>query len=407
MNASPSVGQRSDLTFKHNIHAGRHGWLRLTPAYSVKLVGSLLDRGNRPRAVIDPFSGTGTTGVVAAEQGLNCDLYEINPFLVWLATVKTRSYSEDQLSKTAAVAEAIAAGEFPEAPHWSPPIRDIGRWWSATRLEVLSGVFAGLESFRPKIDTSCSDLLRVAFCRTVIEWSNAAFNHQSMSFKEIGAQALLVDEEASIRDYFLRVARRVVEDASVGLGGSVVVHRDDSRVLSTARLNSYDVLITSPPYPNRISYIREVRPYMYWLGFLSSPRESGELDWASIGGTWGIATSRLTEWKPKGYLAKMTLLQECVERISARSVVLANYVHKYFEDMHEHFRSLRRVLVRGARVHYVVGNSKFYDTVLPTESIYEELLLSNGFADAEVEVTRKRNSKKELYEFVVSATLSD
>jgi hypothetical protein len=32
------VKQRSDYTFKYNQKLGRHGWLRLTPAYSVKLV---------------------------------------------------------------------------------------------------------------------------------------------------------------------------------------------------------------------------------------------------------------------------------------------------------------------------------------------------------------------------------
>lgn len=46
-----------------------------------------------------------------------------------------------------------------------------------------------------------------------------------------------------------------------------------------------------------MSYIRELRPYMYWLGFLNKAKEAGELDWKAIGGTWGIATSRLSCWE--------------------------------------------------------------------------------------------------------------
>lgn len=42
---------------------------------------------------------------------------------------------------------------------------------------------------------------------------------------------------------------------------------------------------TSPHYPNRISYIRELRPYMYWMKFLGEAREAGEMDWKAIGGT--------------------------------------------------------------------------------------------------------------------------
>jgi hypothetical protein len=39
--ATPAVRlrQRADYTHKHNKASGRHGWLRLTPAYSLKIVG--------------------------------------------------------------------------------------------------------------------------------------------------------------------------------------------------------------------------------------------------------------------------------------------------------------------------------------------------------------------------------
>ena len=47
-----------------------------------------------------------------------------------------------------------------------------------------------------------------------------------------------------------------------------------------------------------MSYIRELRPYMYWLSYLRDGREAGELDWKAIGGTWGIATSRVGKWSP-------------------------------------------------------------------------------------------------------------
>jgi hypothetical protein len=48
-----------------------------------------------------------------------------------------------------------------------------------------------------------------------------------------------------------------------------------------------------------MSYIRELRPYMYWLGYLQNAREAGELDWKAIGGTWGCATSRVGKWNPE------------------------------------------------------------------------------------------------------------
>ena len=84
--------------------------------------------------------------------------------------------------------------------------------------------------------------------------------------------------------------------------------------------------------------------------------------------------------------------------------MLAAYVAKYCEDMSLHFDSLRRVLNRGARVHYIVGNSTFYGVLVPTEQIYAAMLREYGFAAVSVRPIRKRNSKKALVEFDVSAT---
>jgi hypothetical protein len=50
-----------------------------------------------------------------------------------------------------------------------------------------------------------------------------------------------------------------------------------------------------------------------------------------------------------------------------------------------------------------VGNSKFYDVVLPVEEIYAAMFETAGFSSVAVETSRKRTSKKELFEFVVSA----
>ncbi len=142
---------------------------------------------------------------------------------------------------------------------------------------------------------------------------------------------------------------------------------------------------------------------MYWLGYLNEAREAGDLDWDAIGGTWGIATSRLTQWTPNGTPIQYAGFDDLIGEIAQNSPLLANYVHRYFLDMIDHLTSLSRVLAPGAKVFYIVGNSKFYDTLVPVERIYVSLLEQCGFGHIVVEPLRKRNSKKELYEYVVSA----
>ncbi|MCL4870358.1 MAG: hypothetical protein KJ063_15445 [Anaerolineae bacterium] len=402
------VKQKSELTFKQNLSEGRHGWLRLTPAYSVRLVRKLLNQHPELKCLLDPFSGTGTTGLVGAEYGLTCHLLDINPFLVWLGRVKSVNYCTDTVQAVCHEAQMIVANSCSLSPTvelWFPPISHIERWWGQENLLALARLFRVLNDRLPQ-SSPTKDLLLVAFCRLLIEKSNAAFNHQSISFRNGGHSGQMrlfsspVTEELQQR--FLQLVQEIVAAAKTPIPGEVNITQADARSIPQPQ-QLYDGVITSPPYPNRMSYVRELRPYMYWLGFLQDAPEAGELDWQAIGGTWGSATSRLQNWHPDdtqiGYAGFIPIVNE----IRYHSPLLANYVHKYFVDIKKHLTTLWPTLARGAKLFYVVGNSKFYDTLVPVEKIYAGMFATLGYSDVQVETLRKRNSKKELFEFIVSA----
>lgn len=405
MNVIAPLRQRADYTHKQNTKAGRHGWLRLTPAYSVKIVDELLhtDAGEHCR-VLDPFCGSGTTALCAAAQGYSASTVEINPFLVWLAATKTASYSPDVIQATRnASAQALAlVGKkrgFPVMDE--PPIHNIQRWWSLPARSFLCRLRPAIERVTDQGSQERS-LLLVAFCRTLIALSNAAFNHQSMSFKD-GDAELPHDLAEQFQDDLAHVLGGAIQ---APCATSTIIH-GDARALGQIT-DRFDLVITSPPYANRMSYIRELRPYMYWLGYLESGRDAGELDWLAIGGTWGVATSRLADWEPDGKAWLPSWLPATLDAIAhadnANGQLMANYVAKYAEDMWHHFDGLATILNRGARLHYIVGNSTFYGTMMPTEQLYADQLAQLGFEQIEAKPIRKRNSKKELIEFDVSAT---
>lgn len=410
---SSAMSRLDHLTFKGNLKETRFGWLRLTPAYSVHLVAELLQKEwQSGSTVLDPFCGTGTTALVCAERGIPCDTTDINPFLLWLAKAKTYAYNSKDLrvAKELApkVAKAItdATGQVP----WTPPLHQIEKWWSNAVLEALGRGMAVIRAIPDDEDTApAANLLRVAFCRAMISHANVSFGHQSMSFKKKDDSKLLLplptSEASLVAETWSRSVASIVTAAESPIRKVPYPVACDARNLRTALpLGRYGCVITSPPYPNRMSYIRELRPYMYWLGYLRDGREAGELDWQAIGGTWGCATSNVGKWKPDVPLViPYTGFSEIVERITARSGVLGRYVAKYFHDMVGHCQSLFDVTAPGGSVHYIVGNSKFYDVMLPVEHIYAALFEDAGFEAAKVETIRKRTSKKELFEFVVSA----
>ena len=264
---------------------------------------------------------------------------------------------------------------------------------------------------RAETEDPVRDLLKVAFCQVMIRVANVSFGHQSMSFRQPETHAnlsLLLDDHPSEEGTVLRVWReavRVIADSASSLiQAQSSVNLCDARHLDSIADDQFTCVITSPPYPNRMSYIRELRPYMYWLHYLSDGRAAGEMDWQAIGGTWGCATSNVAKWTPPiARRVPFPGFEEILARVAERSSLLSNYIHKYFFDMMDHCLALFRVVRSGGRLHYIVGNSKFYDVLLPVEEIYREMFVASGFVNAEVRPIRKRTSKKELFEFVVSA----
>jgi len=396
MAAAPRAQQLSPrITFRGNLRSTRHGWLRLTPAYSVELVRELVLARSRPDLpVLDPFCGTGTTLTACAEQGIACHTVDINPFLRWLADAKSRPYSNADLAKARALVGAMAgAASEGSALGWVPPLHNIEKWWDERTLAALSRAFAELRGKRGK----ARDLAALAFCRTLVDAGNVSFRHQSMSFRPRAGAA---DVGALLKAAFEPLATGAAQPLQ-GSEGSVLL--GDSRQLGEILpKNSCGSVVTSPPYVNRMSYIRELRPYMYWLGFLADGRQAGELDWQAIGGTWGVATSKLSRWQPDGEL-ELKRLQPLLRKIDKQSPVLARYVERYFCDMDRHIASVGQVLASGGRAHYVIGNSKFFDVVVPAEKLFADLFVKHGFAGVKTRVLRRRTSKKELFEYLVSA----
>jgi hypothetical protein len=394
-----SSRQNAHLTFKGNV--GRHAWLRLTPAYSVRLVREHVARTDPAVVITDPFSGTGTTALAAAEHGARGQALDINPFLIWFGEAKTRHYDASTLARGRDLAAEVlrrARALLDEPGLWQPRLANISRWWPGSALDGLKALRAALDEHGAG---PARDLLDIAFCRTLIETSNAAFDHQSMSFRDEPAAP------PAPLEVFARESGGILRSAAVDLAGVAAFVRCDAREMDAADLAPCDLLLTSPPYVNRMSYIRELRPYMYWLRHLDAATDAAELDWTAIGGTWGVATSRLATWTAASPTPVDDRLRAVCDRIAGdggkSGPLLANYVRKYFVDMWAHFQAAYEHVASGGRATYIIGNSTFYGHVVPAEEWYAAMLAETGFGSVTVTAIRKRNSKKELYEFEVTA----
>ncbi len=138
----------------------------------------------------------------------------------------------------------------------------------------------------------------------------------------------------------------------------VLLH--DSRSILVEYFGKYDTVITSPPYPNRISYIRELCPYMYWLDYLETSAQASNLDWETIGGTWGKATSLLSTWKSDHSLPLYVydIAQEISNADNKSAELMANYVLNILR-IYQHLTSVYAGIAPKGKVFYIIGNSNF------------------------------------------------
>ena len=402
------------VTFKGNFDYPIHRWFRLTPSFSPELVADILAHWElSPNArVLEPFCGVGTTPLVCQERGLSSCAVELNPLLYFVAKVKTTPFRNlTDLAVAAKEVLAQAQSHFStfkaldtesfliDYYDWIPRIRNVTKWWSPLILKKLIAIRMALTNASIPVDVA--NLLNLAVASILIEVSNARHNHPSLSFAKVAKDDAPVFERFQEQ---LEMMLRDLQSFPQERPKTLILQGNSKYLDEVLPVNSvFDAVITSPPYPNRYSYARETRPHMFFLSLVQDGREVGELETKAIGGTWGKATSVLSGHFDYRSIVVEEALRGIPEQIGQYSHLMQNYVIKYFNDIQQHIESLKPFLRRGAQLAYVIGNSKFYKIVLPSDEILADIFEANGFRIISIERMRRRNSKPGLYEAIVFA----
>ncbi|WP_175728653.1 DNA methyltransferase [Burkholderia ambifaria] len=404
-------------TFKSGLAALVHRWFRLTPSFGPDLVQTMLDKlaCRSDERVLDPFSGASTTLIECQLLGIKCYGFEINPFLHWVGQTSLDWSPECHSLKESLEAieerfkiesKAASVEDLERFGLTIPPIHNPLRWW---RPDVI----IDLLHLRKLIDEVSGNnrhirnFLRLALAGVLVpDLTNVTLGKLQLHFIDRSAHHI------DVIGTFTAHARKMIEDLqSVQENASSVrselFHVDSTDISPVAsKLAPISCVVTSPPYPNRYSYVWNTRPHLYFFDFISKANEASSLDTKTIGGTWGVATSMLQ----KGTVAPFN---DAVERVVAPLIheirqkdnLMANYVAKYFNLIAKQILELEKLPQESLRCAYVVGNSRIKEVYVETDVLLGRLFeeLNVGYETTLIDRIRQRNSGKDLHESIVYA----
>jgi tRNA G10 N-methylase Trm11 len=405
-------------TFKSGTNKKIHNWFRLTPSFGPDLVDIMLEKlqYQRGEVVLDPFGGASTTLIQCKLNRIDSIGFEINPLLHFVGKTSLNwSLEPTNLETSLLLIERIFKGMCSELSKTDlencgfelPTIHNVFRWWRRDVLKdllILKHIIKTANLDQPNKDFFLLGLVGVL----VPDLTNVTLGKLQLHFIDRNNDVINVFEsfkkhiETMISD--LKIIR---SEYGIEFSSSDLFLTDSTDIKHINFDSKADLVITSPPYPNRYSYVWNTRPHLYFLDIFNDAKQASSLDCKTIGGTWGVATSNLMKGiiEPS-YPIINEVVEPIVSKIRETDNLMANYVMKYFNMLAKQIIELEEVASDKFRVGYVVGNSEIKGVYIETDLLLGKIFegIGLGYHIKEITRFRKRNSGVNLYESIVYAS---
>ena len=397
----------SALTPKMVSYRGNYGipgfrWMRYKEGFSRELIDQLIE-DVKPRSVLDPFSGLGTTPLIAAGRGLRAIGIEIVPVGVLVGEgigLAANGLQQDSFTEAASNFLDHVKSDKAASPEYAFPHVKITE--AAFPAETESALAKAREFIGATEDPSIHTMLNLA-CMSVLE---------SVSFTRKDGQYLRWDHRSG-RQIRTRMKKKSILQFPNAIGDRLVEICEDIEVLKERYgggvpelitgssldhlqdipTGSFDMVITSPPYANRYDYTRTYALELAWLGYddngikalrqrmLSSTVENKSKK------TWlldkyshdaELMNSAIQMYENQGAFHEVIAqLRECLSELSNRHII--RMLEGYFLEMAVIIGELGRIVRPGGVVIMVNDNVQYHGEELPVDLILSDFAEESGF----------------------------
>ena len=367
--------------------------------------------------LMDPFMGSGTVLVEGMLAGVN-EIYgsDINPFAVYLSTVKTNRLDINELQKevndlydrildkyslySMQINEADGIIRFKydldltakdgwgkDAPKYLrsfvtdnqidipiPDFKNIGYWFKPKVILLLSLI---REEIKKIADKKIREFVFVAFSETI----RFVSNRRNGEFKMFRMKANKVDEfNPDVIKEFTTILDRNIEKMNSfneaceekDVKCNIHISDESASTLDYVPDESIDLVITSPPYGDSrttVAYGEYSRLSLQWLDLYNlTEKEIMGIDKSLMGG--------MKYRNGFEYNIPSQTLRDSLERIKDIDLERAGDVFSFYSDLRDSIKNIAQKTKSGGYQFWVVGNRTVKGKLLLTDQIISEIAQS-------------------------------
>ncbi len=390
---------RELVSYQGNKEAPGLRWMKYKEGFSARLVQSLLDH-NEAKTFLDPFSGSGTAPLTASSMGMDSTGIEIMPvgnlsaraivaaanglhysnfFYVWqelIDSLSSKEYEVDNLFQHIPITERA----FPEQTE-----QDLAKARKFVN-EICD------PSLKTLLTLACVSVLEeVSYTRKdgqFLRWDPRSGRNVSTRWQKAELPTLtqaLQRRFGEIMNDIPALQRKYRDVAPVFVDGSSLTE------LRKLPDESFDAVVTSPPYANRYDYTRTYALELVYLGFDADRLKGLRQDLLSA--TVENRSKRELLLREYGKMPliehafcmtdNQTALQEALHILRQEAHNLSNrnvipLVENYFTEMALVVSELARLVAPGGSVFMVNDNVRYHGQEIPVDLILSDFAEQSG-----------------------------
>ncbi len=394
------VTDRKSTTFADNLRLPVHRWFRYSAGFSAEWVKQVVrDQYHPDMKVLDPFAGSGTTLIACDEIGIESVGYEKHYFVRKIAETKSLYSLDLEEAERRALRLLNYFGDKTSDFQTQPELlKKCYTEDTLSRLTALKNAYLALRDSSPAWDfvwLLITSILRTTSHVGTAQWQYVLPNKRKAS-------------TPSVETAYRQKMREMISDLHLFRRSQVTrksaILDFDARDRNESYENVFDLLITSPPYPNNYDYADATRLEMVF--------------WGEIKG-----------WSDLQSAVRKDLIRSCSQHASAEKLDLdvllgQREVHPiaeeladvcrtlektrqehsgkkayhtmiaaYYWDLARVFNALRPSMKPGSELCFVIGDSAPYGVYAAADEWLGKLALAAGFQAWSFEKTRDRNIK--------------